>query len=365
MLLFLYLGPDCALQFPMASCNGHGEFAMCVEMKAGGECQVPGKAGKDRKAMRYRPLRTGAPLLLLGVLAFPSAAVAGELWMVSTRALCSAQGSTLDTLDVWKLGPDGCWVRTRADEFLSTAGPAVPITLFLHGNRADFARSIEMGWQVYNRLSCEAGDRPFRLLIWSWPSDRIQGVRRDAEAKICRSDDEAQLLAMFLNRLRSDARLNLFGYSLGARIATGALELLAGGQVAGHVLADRRDAPRTPVRAMLVAAAEDADSFTPGQCHGLAFDKLERALVAYNPCDRALRFYPRVSGGASALGYVGPCCSLTTGACAKLDTANVCCSVGRDHNWENYFSASDVRSRLAWYAFLADSPAAPSVAVNP
>jgi hypothetical protein len=301
--------------------------------------------------------------LLLALLAVAPAASAGELWLASTRALCSAQNSGPSEIAVWKLGPDRCWIRSSIDEFAAPTNASMPLTVFIHGNRADAARSIEMGWQVYNRLTCDAGDQPFRLLIWSWPSDQIHGLRRDAEAKACRSDEEGQFLGMFLNRLPADARVNLFGFSFGSRIATGALELLAGGQVAGRPLADRNPAPRTPMRAMLLAAAEDADWLATGHYHGQALGGVERALVAWNSCDRALRFYPRISCGAEALGYVGPCCS--AGECEKLESANVCCEVGRQHDWENYFAAAQVQCRLAWYAFLAQPTAAGGIASNP
>jgi pimeloyl-ACP methyl ester carboxylesterase len=312
--------------------------------------------------MRYRQLPFLLAIALLATQALP--ANAGELWMVSTRAVCLAEGGDPHDCDVWKLDADQCWVPASVEELVSTADPAVPMTIFLHGNRADACRAVEMGWQVYERLSCEAGTRPFRQVIWSWPSDRLRGPRRDAEAKAARSDAEAMLLAKFLNPLRKDARVNLFGYSFGARIATGALELLAGGQVAGRVLADRRTAPRTPMRAMLVAAAEDTDWLLPCAYHGQALSTLERALVTCNPCDRALRFYPRISCGAAALGAVGAYCPPTEGDCRKLETVNVACEVGRKHDWDGYFAASDVQCRLAWYAFLAAPTVADHVAAK-
>jgi hypothetical protein len=334
---------------------------MCGELN--GDVRL-GLLRNGRKAMHDRWLTTIA-FFLLTLLALPAATDAGELWLVSTRGVCPSQCTDLAALDVWKLGSDQCWAPASVEEFLSTADPAVPITVFLHGNRADLARSVEMGWPVWSRLSSQAADRPFRLVIWSWPSDRIRGLRRDAEVKVWRSGEEAFLLARFLNRLRGDARLNLFGYSLGARIATGALELLAGGQISGRLLADRNPSPRTPMRAMLVAAAEDTDSLAPSECHGLALGALERALVAFNPCDRALRLYPRISCGAAAMGYSGPSCPAALGDCAKIEAANVSCWVGGEHNWENYFASPEVQARLAWYAFLADHPADASVATNP
>jgi hypothetical protein len=119
------------------------------------------------------------------------------------------------------------------------------------------------------------------------------------------------------------------------------------------------------MRAILVAAADDADGLAPGECGGLALAGLERALVTLTPCDRALRFYPRISGGVSAMGYSGPYCPASHADCAKIESANVSAWVGRQHNWESYFAAPGIQARLAWYAFLADRPADASLAANP
>jgi hypothetical protein len=323
--------------------------------------QNHGVEQRGTKAMRYRHLSALLVVMLL-IVAWVSNAAAAELWLVSTRAIGCTSCVSHEDFDVWRLDADHCWEATTVEEFVSTADPAVPITVFLHGNRTDIARSVEMGWQVYERLTCAAGARRFREVIWSWPSDRVHGVRRDAELKAARSDAEALLLAVFLNRLRSDARVNLFGFSFGARIATGAMELLAGGQVAGSALPDRRAEPRVPMRAMLVAAAEDAHWLAPGAYHGQALAGLERVLVAWNPCDRALRFYPRISCGAAALGHVGTACVCADNA--KLEAVNVACAVGRRHEWDSYFAASDVQGRLAWYAFLSAPTAIASVAAK-
>ena len=304
--------------------------------------------------MNTQILRRIAPLALLIVLVLALPAAAGELWLVSTRHLgcaCCDQ----PPLGVWRLGPDHCWIDSSLEELLATSDPAVPVTFFIHGNRADAARAIQMGWDVYGRMQCDAGDRPFRLVIWSWPSDQIRGgPRRDVKAKVCRSDYDAYFLATLLNRLSPSSRVNLFGYSLGARVAAGALELLAGGQVAGCVLADRKPSPRVPMRAMLVSGALESDWLVTGHYFGMATSLLEQLFATRNPCDRVLRLYPRMDrNGAQALGFVGPCCSSGNGDCEKFDVADVGCSVGRRHSWENYWSAADVQSRLAWYAFLA------------
>lgn len=313
--------------------------------------------------MYARYLRRPVLFALWIVLVAALPAPAGELWLASTRHLppvCCDQPS----LQLWRFGPDHCWVSSSTEEFLATADPAVPVTFFIHGNRADADRAIQTGWNVYQRMTCDAGDRPFRLVIWSWPSDQIRGPRRDAQSKACRSDFDAYFLATFLNRLPLKARVNLFGFSFGARIATGALELLAGGQVACCSLGNRNPSPRLPMRAMLVAGAIDSDWLFPGHYHGLATGLLEQLLVTRNGCDRALRLYPRMDrNGAEALGFVGPCCGSANGDCPKFDVADVSCSVGREHSWENYWCAGDIQSRLAWYSFLAESPATPPPAL--
>ena len=84
-------------------------------------------------------------------------------------------------------------------------------------------------------LKCN--DKPFRLVIWSWPSDQMcRRNRPDVQIKFSYCDSQGFYLGTCLQRLRQDVPLCLIGYSMGAQIAATGLHLLAGGEVACRTL---------------------------------------------------------------------------------------------------------------------------------
>jgi hypothetical protein len=245
---------------------------------------------------------------------------------------------------------DNQWVRNDRAPFLADAGSVVPCVFFVHGNRTSACDAVEVGWGVYSALKAAAAGRPFRFVIWSWPSDRIQGRSRvDTQVKAARSEVDSYYLAATLDRMPPNAPVCLIGYSFGARMIGGTLELLAGGEFAGRTL-PKPAARRRPVRAVLLAAAMDAGALAPGGVNDRALGLTERVLITCNPADSVLRWYPWMygRGGPEALGFAGPCGIGPD----KLELLNVACEIGRCHSWECYRSLPSLNARLAWYAFL-------------
>ena len=239
--------------------------------------------------------------------------------------------------------------------------PGVPTVVLIHGNGTDEDWAVRHGNELYSLMRQQAGGRSFRLVVWSWPADRIvRRMRSDVQIKVCRSDVEAYYLARVLQNLPKGVPLSLVGYSLGCRTASGTLQLLAGGSVAGRglppdVLATWNAAGPRPIRVMMLAAAMDANWLEPSCPRGLAPLAVERILVVTNDRDRVLKWYSHLYGahGPEALGYVGP----TGTAGGKLDVVDVSCEVGRKHDFDRYQESGPVFQRLAWYTFLCDAPA--------
>ena len=282
---------------------------------------------------------------------------AGQVWLISSRqAPCNPPACGGEAaLCYFFLGPNNQWVPASLDAYLATDNAAVPTVIFVHGNRVDADRAVCDGWLVLNPLTALAQGRPFRFVIFSWPADRLDtDARDDAQCKAIRSDAQSYYVAWLINRMHPAVPLDLIGFSFGARVVTGALELLGGGCVAGQVLPDRTPG-HGPMRVMLAAAAVDNDWLLPGHRDGLALGQVERMLISVDPLDRALHFYPRLygRGGPEALGAAGPNCPSQLGPqAAKLDLVDVQCEVGKVHDWNNYASACGLTSRLGWYAFL-------------
>lgn len=259
----------------------------------------------------------------------------GDIWLVSTRAAsrCGPAALTSQPIHYWQLDAHCGWQRASLSAFeaASTESP-LPTYLFIHGDRCDADDALRAAAPV--RAALVAGGRPFRLVIWSWPSNRVdRSARVDAQLKESYTPRQSHYLAEFLAHVDPRADVNLVGFSFGARIAAGALHLLGGGTVAGRAL-DGPAARPASLRALFVAAAFESNGLSPRGRFCQALTVADEILVIRNTCDRALRFYPRLHGrgGPDALGYVGP-----TGCHSpKLKIADVTNSVGKAHAWFRY-----------------------------
>lgn len=281
-----------------------------------------------------------------------------RVWLISTRRAprCGRVEQGVQQIDYRRLQADRRWLTLDEESFLGDVDRALPTTVFVHGNDTGRRAATDDGWRLLQRMKQDAAGPPFRFVVWSWPSDRLHTRRRpDAQAKASGSDVQSYYLARCLERMgHADpkAEVSLVGYSFGARVIAGALHMLGGGEVAGRKLPGPIDAKSTPIhRAVLVAAAMDADWLFEGHRNGLALAQVRRMLVTQNRCDRALKWYPLLyrRGGPHALGHVGPA------GCGRLDNVellDVTCSVGRTHNWARYLAAPGLRRRLASYTFL-------------
>jgi len=289
-----------------------------------------------------------------------------QVWLINTRSApgCGDLEADLSKITYSRLDEScGCgrWQSSDATAFQAFAVPGVPTTVLIHGNGTNEDWAVRHGDELYGLMKQQACGRPFRLIVWSWPADReVRRIRHDMQIKICRSDVEAYYLARVLPYLPKGTPLSLVGYSLGCRMTSGALQLLAGGSVAGRnlvpeVLAAWNQDGSRHIRVMMVAAAMDANWLEPSSPHGLAPLAVERILVVKNGCDHILKWYSHLYGrhGPEALGYVGP---MST-AGGKLDVIDVSCEVGRKHDFDCYQESSPIYRRLAWYTFLCDAPA--------
>ncbi len=187
-------------------------------------------------------------------------------------------------------------------------------------------------------------------MIWSWPSERIHGLLRDGRVKFARTNSEAYYLANFLSSLPQDQQVSLLGFSLGARIITGALHLSAGGTL--HSQMPRTESATAPrARVALMAAAVENNWILPGCPHGHAMQKIESLLLLNNSRDRVLRVFHAVSnakGRPQALGHTGLTCACRLGTdqqrIQQYDYSNM---LGRDHSLAGYTESNAIAARLA------------------
>ena len=279
-----------------------------------------------------------------------------RIWLISTReAGCPDTRPTAadPNLPVCTYS-NNAWQPSDMAAFLADDDGQTRTVFYVHGNQTSAEEAKEYGLTLYRSLiGVSTDERPVRFVIWSWPSDRIGRALEDVRTKAVYSDTTGYFLAAVFERLKATTPVTLIGFSFGTRSITGALQLAAGGQIAGRVMP--HTSPHAPANVVLMAAAEDSDWLFPGRRNGLALSPTSSLLNVYNSCDKVLKRYHWLYGRrccAEALGYVG----LATGCLPvdqrpKIAQMDACCTVGSEHNSLNYFSSSSIMDRVRPYVF--------------
>lgn len=289
-----------------------------------------------------------------------------QLWLVSDRgAGCGVSGDGVK-LQYWRYQSGQGWVRSDLDSLLEAEDPQALTTVFVHGNRIPSCEAFTKGWSAYRSLTRCADERPVRFIIWSWASDAIRGPVNDARVKAARTNPSGYHLAWFLDRLDGQAPVSLWGHSFGARIVTGAMHLLGGGELCGYRLSERVHADRTPMQAVLLVAAIDNHWLLPGHFHGRALSQTSELLLINNSCDALLKRYHVLYGRrcmVQAAGYMG---LVTRGMNAedraKIHQLDACCYVGRRHLFAGYLAAPGLLGPIR--DTLLDEPPATEAATS-
>jgi hypothetical protein len=161
----------------------------------------------------------------------------------------------------------------------------------------------------------------------------------------------------------AESQISLIGFSFGARIITGGLHVLAGGDLGcGLHLENRNNTQRAPVNVVLIAAAVHAHWLGEGQYHGLAMTQVNRMFLLNNCADLAMRYYWLSTSDGSrpqALGLCGPTC-ISAEYAAKIRKRDVSRYAGTEHDLFRYLCAPGA-TRQVW-DYAVNFPAA---AVSP
>lgn len=279
-----------------------------------------------------------------------------RVFLISTRPVgCSTSPARLASGVYAAERVGASWQKTDATALLQSIDPSTPTVVYVHGNKISAADARQRGISVYRRLvRCATDERPVQFLIFSWSSDKVPGLLRDYREKAARTRPVAAQLAWAIDLMPAEAPVGLLGYSYGARVASGASHLLAGGSLPRL---NRGVGKPRPMRAVYLAAAMDACWIAPGRRHGLAMTRLDSLLLTANPRDPAMRLFGVVDrkSDPQALGKAGPRC-LDAATASRVRTTNVSGSVGRSHDLYRYL-ASPGLMRSAWRRLaFADAP---------
>ena len=209
-----------------------------------------------------------------------------------------------------------------------------------------------MGGSFIASWSWGAAAPPTRLVVWSWPSEKvICSYRKNAQLKACRTNIEGYYLASFIDNLPAATPLTLGGYSYGARVVTGGLHLLGGGTLEGRELTERQiSLTRRSTHALLIGAAMANNWLLPGMRHEHAISQVEPLVIMYNPKDFVLHFYPRLWGGQQARrsggNRSGGTGAIGSGSSQGIEV-NVQPQMQRRHGWDYVAGSPAIMSRTA------------------
>lgn len=265
-----------------------------------------------------------------------------QIWLVNTRGVGSADRLGWSTVRY----DAGYWVGSDDNAFAASDDEATTTVIYIHGNRMDAAGAEARGLAIYRELFSSHDGGKVRFVIWSWPADQIRGPFRDVRAKAARTDEEAYLLARFLAPIPAKRRVGLIGFSYGARIISGGLHALAGGEVNGRMV---QSGERASFRVVFWAAGVQNDWLLPGNVQSKALPLGQAWLNVYNSCDRVLARFDRVdrcdcSPGLGHTGLTGKN-RLTAELALRYEDWDAAQLIGDDHRSEPYFFQSEIIRR--------------------
>jgi hypothetical protein len=285
-----------------------------------------------------------------------------QVWVVSTRCLgCPSGANQAPAWQMWKY-EKGWWQPKTAAEFYAADAAEMVTPFFIHGNRIDHPQACQDGLDVYFQLVGKLDDEaPARFVIWSWPSSQIKHPLRDVRAKATRSDIDAYYLGRFLADMKPEVPVGLVGYSFGARIGSGALELTSGGTLLGWRF---EPAPRPQVRVAMWAAAEHNHWYLPGNVHGQALAAADAWFITINCCDPVLARYYLLDKCSHpvAVGYAGIYGRnlLPSDVNDRIEEVNVTNIVGGTHAMHPYLYSLYIQNRtrdyVMWHELAAKKP---------
>ena len=247
-----------------------------------------------------------------------------EVWELSSRHLpekfrcIDPQSPGLDALRRTETG----WQRDDLENALVDDGRLTIV--YVHGNFMERNNARERAL-ILNQYLARRSERPYRLLMLSWPSTREPHPLRDVYENAESAECQALFVGWLLERLRHHSEVSLLGFSFGARAVTGGLHFAAGGTIPGFQyrsiggplqvydategsIESVASAPR--YRVALVAPAVDRSWLARGGKHAKGMESVSGLINLYNSKDpilRRFRFLDRLSRPVAAgfAGFVG------------------------------------------------------------
>ncbi len=209
-----------------------------------------------------------------------------SIFEVSSRHIsCCGPQSMFDSRDlrISRRDQDHLWQTSSLDEISAeiVERPTVRTIIYVHGNWLDRCEAKVRAQLLCSRIQATCNDQPYRLILFSWPSQRephpVQDIRQHAAC----TELQGTLLADFVSTLPSVDRVSFIGFSLGGRVITSALH-----QYACRIGVEHSS---SMFNVSLIAAAIDRCWLVPGNKHGRSMEVIGHLVNLYNSRDPVLR----------------------------------------------------------------------------
>jgi hypothetical protein len=308
------------------------------------EGKVPTKAALPTTSSQ--PVLVTAAFISSGCGVTPS--VTSEIFELSTRHLpeqfCSIDESN-PPLEVhhWEVSR---WQRSDLGSALHYEDK--PTIIYVHGNFMERSNTLERIRILDSYLKKQATE-DYRLLLFSWPSQRERKPLRDIYENDEAAEDQSLYLAWILRQIRSQSRVSVLGFSFGARCATAALHLDAGGSIPGLRFgfdpSETNQMQRMPYHLGLIAPAIDKKWLLPNGRYGEATSNINGFVNMYNSRDPVLRRYKfidrlsrPIAGGLVGFDGIGdPRATSPLAGQIKVRQYNCGGIIGVTHSERSYF----------------------------
>ncbi|MCY2984708.1 MAG: hypothetical protein NTY15_13880 [Planctomycetota bacterium] len=295
-------------------------------------------------------------------------AAQSEIYEISTRHLCDRFRSiSFEQPNVEVNKWSGCrWERSDVEAALPTYGSGVLTIIYVHGNFMERNNALERV-RIIDRYFKEQTDRPYRLLMLSWPSQREAKPLRDVLENAESAESQSLYFAWMLQRLRIEPQVSILGFSFGARSVTGGLHLDAGGVIPGFMQPPMPNSdPTLKYRVGLVAPAMDRNWIETNGKHQLAMNHVESMVNLYNSKDpilRRFRFMDRLSrpiaagfaGFTGVASFVDPRATAPLAGQSRIQQYDCGSVIGTTHSEKSYYGECPYFRRVIQHLLWKES----------
>ncbi|GHT44879.1 hypothetical protein FACS189454_03430 [Planctomycetales bacterium] len=266
-----------------------------------------------------------------------------DIWRIDTHPLAftepTAESFALLPFFRWE---NNVWVPSDAETFFRTQQIDTPLIIFAPGFTSTTEQTTRVGLSLTQTFN---PSKKYRIVFWDWFAERNRhGIRQDVLAKIPIVKRASAYLTLFLQTLKPQSKVCLFGFSFGTRIVTNAVQNL-----------DEKTAS-LKIHLVLSAAAFDWNWLAGGSKYGNVQQYAEKILITYNPNDWALKYYPLLyqNGKRSeALGRTGLIPNLISPEFAeRFKSVRIDPQVGKEHRTLAHVHSSGFMKRIDEYFFF-------------